>query len=128
MKKLLLLLLCVPLIFSCGENPKSKKGNTEEEENVQKEEIENELIILEPNSPSFDTHLISVSINKDIHFYVNEKRVDTSNLEQEIIEIANEIEEPEIILYVDRSAAVEHAVKVLEIAYRNKFKIVLAKE
>ena len=40
MKRLLVLLLCVPLIFSCGEN--KEKDNTEntekQEENVQKEE------------------------------------------------------------------------------------------
>ena len=38
MKKLLLLLLCVPLIFSCGENEKKK-----EIENEKKKEIKNDL-------------------------------------------------------------------------------------
>ena len=109
MKKLLLILLCVPLIFSC-----------------EKKEIENELIILEPSSPAVDVSSISVYITKDVHFYVNEKRVDTSNLEQEIIEIANEIEEPKIILYVDRSVNTEHVVKVMDIAYRNKFRMEIA--
>jgi hypothetical protein len=43
MKKLLLLLLCVPLIFSCGE--KTEENNTEntekQEEDIQKEEKQN---------------------------------------------------------------------------------------
>ena len=41
MKKLLLLLLCVPLMFSCGENNKKKEKDIEDneknQENVQKE-------------------------------------------------------------------------------------------
>ena len=40
MKKLLLILLCVPLIFSCGEKDNETENS---EENVQKEEIENDL-------------------------------------------------------------------------------------
>ena len=34
MKKLLLLLLCVPLMFSCGEKNKEKNEDTEEEDNI----------------------------------------------------------------------------------------------
>ena len=34
--------------------------------------------------------------------------------------------EPAIILHVDKSVDIEHVVKVMDIAYRNKYKIVLA--
>jgi biopolymer transport protein ExbD len=119
MKKPLLILLCVPLIFSCGEK---------EKDNTENKEIENELIILEPSSPAVDVSSISVYITKDVHFYINEKRVDKSNLEQEIIEVANKIEDPEMILYTDFSVDIEHVVNVLDIASRNKFKLSIATE
>ena len=45
MKKLLLILLCLPLLFSCGENEekKEKKDNTEKQEDPLKEKINYEL-------------------------------------------------------------------------------------
>ncbi len=88
----------------------------------------NALKLLLPNSKAktLEKQTISISINKDIHFYVNENRVDESNLEQEIIEIVKETEEPAIILHADKTVDIEHVVKVMDIAYRNKYKIVLA--
>jgi len=88
----------------------------------------NALKLLLPSSKAktLEKQTISVSINKDIHFYVNENRVDENNLEQEISNLAKGIEEAAIILHADKSVDIEHVVKVMDIAYRNKYKIVLA--
>lgn len=88
----------------------------------------NALKLLLPSSKAktLEKQTISVSINKDIHFYINENRVEESNLEQEIIEIVQAEEDPAIILHADKSVDIEHVVKVMDIAYRNKYKIVLA--
>lgn len=88
----------------------------------------NALKLLLPNSKAktLEKQTISISINEDIHFYINENRVDESNLEQEIIDIIKGEEEPAIILHADKSVDIEHVVKVMDIAYRNKYKIVLA--
>ena len=88
----------------------------------------NALKLLLPNSKAktLEKQTISISINKDIHFYINENRVDESNLEQEIIKIVKEEKDPAIILHADKSVDIEHVVKVMDIAYRNKYKIVLA--
>ena len=88
----------------------------------------NALKLLLPNSKAktLEKQTISISINKDIHFYLNENRVYESNLEQEIKEIVKKTEEPAIILHADKSVDIEHVVKVMDIAYRNKYKIVLA--
>lgn len=88
----------------------------------------NALKLLLPSSKAktLEKQTISISINKDIHFYINENRVEESNLEQEIIEIVQKEEDPAIILHADKSVDIEHVVKVMDIAYRNKYKIVLA--
>ena len=46
----------------------------------------NALKLLLPSSKAktLEKQTISISINKDIHFYINENRVDENNLEQEI--------------------------------------------
>ena len=88
----------------------------------------NALKLLLPNSKAktLEKQTISISINKDIHFYINENRVEESNLEKKIIEVVQAEEEPAIILHADKSVDIEHVVKVMDIAYRNKYKIVLA--
>ena len=88
----------------------------------------NALKLLLPNSKSktLEKQTISISINKEIHFYINAIRVDENNLEQEIKSVVENTIEPAIILHVDKSVDIEHVVKVMDIAYRNKYKIVLA--
>ena len=88
----------------------------------------NALKLLLPSSKAktLEKQTISISIDKDIHFYINENTVEESSLEQEIIEIVQAEEDPAIILHADKSVDIEHVVKVMDIAYRNKYKIVLA--
>ena len=88
----------------------------------------NALKLLLPNSKAktLEKQTISVSINKELDFYINENMVIESNLENELKQILSAQDEPAIILHVDKTVDIEHVVKVMDIAYRNKYKIVLA--
>tara|TARA_Y100000746_G_C15263785_1_gene350782 strand:+ start:15 stop:407 length:393 start_codon:yes stop_codon:yes gene_type:complete len=88
----------------------------------------NALKLLLPNSKAktLEKQTISISITKDINFYINDKAVSENTIEQELKLLVNKEEEPAIILHTDKSVAIEHVVKVMDIAYRNKYKIVLA--
>ena len=88
----------------------------------------NALKLLLPNSKSktLEKQTISVSINKDLDFYINENQVIVSNLENELKQVLSQQQEPAIILHADKTVDIEHVVKVMDIAYRNKYKIVLA--
>ena len=88
----------------------------------------NALKLLLPNSKSktLEKQTISVSINKYLDFYINENQVIESNLENELKQVLSQQQEPAIILHADKTVDIEHVVKVLDIAYRNKYKIVLA--
>jgi len=88
----------------------------------------NALKLLLPNSKAktLEKQTISISITKDIQFYINELPVLENKIEQELKLIINNEQEPAIILHTDKSVAIEHVVKVMDIAYRNKYKIVLA--
>lgn len=88
----------------------------------------NALKLLLPNSKSktLEKQTISISINKELDFYINENQVIESNLENELKAILANQEEPAIILHADKTVDIEHVVKVMDIAYRNKYKIVLA--
>ena len=88
----------------------------------------NALKLLLPNSKSktLEKQTISVSINKDLDFYINENQVIEINLENELKQVLSQQKEPAIILHADKTVDIEHVVKVMDIAYRNKYKIVLA--
>ena len=88
----------------------------------------NALKLLLPNSKAktLEKQTISVSINKDLEFYINENQVVESNLENELKQVLSQQQEPAIILHADKTVDIEHVVKVMDIAYRNKYKIVLA--
>jgi len=88
----------------------------------------NALKLLLPSSKAktLEKQTISISITKDIDFYINENKVTAASIEQELKLLVNNEKEPAIILHTDRTVAIEHVVKVMDIAYRNKYKIVLA--
>ncbi len=88
----------------------------------------NALKLLLPNSKSktLEKQTISISIDKNINFYIDENQVDINELETRLINILSSELEPAIILHSDKSVDIEHVVKVMDIAYRNNYKIVLA--
>lgn len=69
---------------------------------------------------------VAVSIKKDLTFYIDEKRVGESVLENELLAALSSKEKPTIVLRAEKSVPVEHVVKVMDIANRNKFKVILA--
>ena len=88
----------------------------------------NALKLLLPNSKSktLEKQTISISIDKNINFYIDENQVDINELETRLINILSSELEPAIILHSDKSVEIEHVVKIMDIAYRNNYKIVLA--
>jgi biopolymer transport protein ExbD len=88
----------------------------------------NALKLLLPSSKAktLEKQTISISITKDISFYINENKVPENTIEQELKLLLNTEQEPAIILHADKTVAIEHVVKIMDIAYRNKYKIVLA--
>ena len=88
----------------------------------------NALKLLLPSSKArtLEKQTVSVSITKDIAFFINENTVQEANIERELRLMLHNIDEAAIILHADKTVDIEHVVKVMDIAYRNKYKIVLA--
>ena len=84
----------------------------------------NALKLLLPNSKAktLEKQTISVSITKEIDFYINDENVDINNLERNIVSKMERESDPAIILHADKTVDIEHIVKVMDIAYRNKYK------
>ena len=88
----------------------------------------NALDLVLPNSTAqtVKKQRVSVSINENLEYYIEKERVELKYIEAELIEKLAGQEEQVVVLRVDKAVAIEHAVAVMDIAYRNKFKIVLA--
>jgi biopolymer transport protein ExbD len=69
---------------------------------------------------------VAVSIKKDLTYYIDQKRVGESVLENELLAVLSSQEKPTIVLRAEKSVPVENVVKVMDIANRNKFKVILA--
>tara|TARA_B000000609_G_C24106380_1_gene311351 strand:- start:45 stop:437 length:393 start_codon:yes stop_codon:yes gene_type:complete len=88
----------------------------------------NALKLLLPNSKAktLEKQTLSVSITEEIEYYIENRQVNIENLERELITLLSEKIEPGIVLHADKTVDIEHAVKVMDIAYRNNYKLVLA--
>ena len=69
---------------------------------------------------------ISVSIQKDLVFYIDQKEVEVQNLESELLKLLQNETAPTLVLRAEKSVPVNYVVKVMDIANRNKYKIILA--
>ena len=88
----------------------------------------NALKLLLPSSKArtLEKQTISVSITPDIDYYIGENKIPFEQLEDKLkLELTGE-KEPAIVLHADKTVDIEYAVKVMDIAYRNKYKVVLA--
>jgi biopolymer transport protein ExbD len=69
---------------------------------------------------------VAVSIKQNLTYYIDNKLVGESVLETELINILSTESQPTIVLRAEKSVPVENVVKVMDIANRNKFKVILA--
>jgi len=69
---------------------------------------------------------ISVSINKDLQFFIDKDQVQEADLESQLLSLLSGKEERAIILRAEEGVPIEKAVSVLDIANRNQIKVVLA--
>ncbi len=68
----------------------------------------------------------AVSITKKLDFYIDKKKIKESELEQYLVSSLKTEENPTIVLRAEEGVPIEKAVKVLDIANRNKIKVILA--
>ena len=88
----------------------------------------NALDLVLPNSTAqtVKKQRVSVSINQNFEYFIDKEAVELKYIEAQLIDKLAGQDEQVIVLRVDKSVPIKFAVEVMDIAYRNKFKIVLA--
>ncbi|MBI2281488.1 MAG: biopolymer transporter ExbD [Bacteroidetes bacterium] len=84
------------------------------------------LLLPKSSSKTLSKQTISVSITKELDYYVNQDKVQFENIEAILKQQLAGEEDPGVILHAEKSVPIEEAVKVMDIANRNKYKLVLA--
>ena len=85
-----------------------------------------DLILPKAQGKTSNVQKASVSITKDGAYYVDKERVSEYSIENELKKVLAGQDEPTIILRAEEGVPIEDAVFVMDIANRNKFKVVLA--
>ena len=75
-----------------------------------------DLLLPKAHGKSSSIQNVSVSINKDLQYFVNNK----------LKEALSGVENPTIILRVEESVPIEKAVSIMDIANQNQYKLILA--
>ena len=88
----------------------------------------NALDLVLPNSDgkADEVETVAVSVDQDSNFYIDKQQFPEEELENALKTALGDQKEPNIVLNVAKGVPIEHAVKVMDIAYRNNYKIVLA--
>jgi biopolymer transport protein ExbD len=71
---------------------------------------------------------ITVSISKELEYVVDKQTVPVEQLMSTLQSLQGSAQELTIVLYVDRTVAIENVVNVMDIANKLKIKLVLATE
>ena len=85
-----------------------------------------DIILPKAQGKTENNQSTAVSITKKLDFYVDRTKVSEGEIEQYLLRILAESPEPTIVLRAEEGVPIEKAVKVLDIANRNKIKVVLA--
>jgi biopolymer transport protein ExbD len=85
-----------------------------------------DLLLPKAKGKSTNTQNVSVSIDKNLQYYVNNERINGEYIEIELKKALEGQDKPTIILRAEENVAIKEAVNVMDIANRNNYKVILA--
>jgi biopolymer transport protein ExbD len=85
-----------------------------------------DLVLPKSDGQANEIENVAVSITEESEFYMDKQKYSEEELEGALKNALQGQKEPNIVLNVAKGVPIENAVKVMDIAYRNNFKIVLA--
>ena len=85
-----------------------------------------DLLLPKSSSKTTQTKNVSVSVDKDVNYYVDMKKVSKDNLEAEVLAKVGQSDSPSITIRSDQDVEMKHVVYIMDIANRNKIKSTLA--
>lgn len=69
---------------------------------------------------------VSITITKDLAYYIDNNPSTLETIEQDLSVLLKTEENPSLILRAEEGVPIEYAVTIMDIANRNKYKVILA--
>ena len=85
-----------------------------------------DLVLPKSKAQTVKRQDLTVTINRDLEFFVNDEPTTPDALESALMRLSAGMDQPVVILKADESVPTGKAVLVMDIAYRNRMKMVLA--
>ncbi|QCW98904.1 biopolymer transporter ExbD [Aggregatimonas sangjinii] len=85
-----------------------------------------DLLLPKAKGKSTNTQNVSVSIDKNLQYFVNNEKINGEYIEIELKKALEGQDKPTIILRAEENVAIKEAVNVMDIANRNNYKVILA--
>ena len=85
-----------------------------------------DLVLPSSTAKSVKKQTVSVSIDANLNHYIDRDKVEPAFMVSMIQQRQATAEDKVIVLRVEKGVPIEYAVKVMDIAYQNQYKIVLA--
>ena len=85
-----------------------------------------DLLLPSSTSKTTQTKNVSVSVNKDLQYFVDMKQVPKNQLETEVLAKPGNSDSRTITIRSDENVDLKHVVYIMDIANRNKIKSTLA--
>ena len=84
------------------------------------------LLLPQSNNQTAAKAITSVSVTKDLRYYIETDQVTFVDLERQLQIKLMDTQDPTISLHMDKTLPIEEMVKVMNIAARNRYKLILA--
>ena len=85
-----------------------------------------EIILPSSSAQPLKKQSVSISITEDLRYFVNNESVERLFLDSKLKAVMNQDNDVTIVLRASKSIPYEFIVEVMDIAYKNGYKIVLA--
>jgi biopolymer transport protein ExbD len=84
------------------------------------------LLLPQSNSQTPARPITTISISKDVTFFIERTPVDFSQLEMRLQQKIGTNPDPVVAIHADKSVPIEYIVDVMNIAKRNNYRVILA--
>lgn len=85
-----------------------------------------DLLLPKAKGKSTNKQNVTINIKKDLTIYIDNQLVTPETLEAQLIKKMEGQDNPTILLRVEETVPIENAVTIMDIANKNKFKVILA--
>ncbi len=85
-----------------------------------------DILLPKASGKTENSKSIAISITKKLDFYIDRDKVKEGDIEKKLTSLLANQENPTIVLRAEEGVPIEKAVHIMDIANRNKYKVILA--